>query len=130
MTRRQKKAVYVKIVRHRIHDEITEVQTEKLREIYSKIGRTFYKNTFEQFERGFLFISDIERDIKWWAALNDVFQRCLDGFPGIDENELASATVLISLGVGAGNPDIDARAIQYLKAQVPSRSSFMKPTDC
>ncbi len=128
MKKKRVKPVRIKIIHPRLHEEITEEQTKKLRDIYLNIGRAFYRNTFEQFERGFLFVSDIDRDIRWWMALSGVFQRCLRRFPNVDGDALAVETVFISLCGGADETKVPAKAIRYLKANVPCRSSFMQPT--
>ncbi|MBI1249015.1 hypothetical protein GC197_14380 [bacterium] len=128
MKKKRVKPVRIKLIHRRLHEEITEEQTAKLREVYVHVGRAFYKNTFEQFERGFLFVSDIDRDIKWWMAMSSVAQQCLRRFPNVDSDALAIATVLVSLCGGADASSIPVEALQYLKENVPSRCSLTQPT--
>nr|ADY58734.1 hypothetical protein Plabr_1117 [Rubinisphaera brasiliensis DSM 5305] len=129
MRKKRTKPVFIKIVHPRLHDEITEEQTEELRRIYLHVGRAFYRNTFEEFERRFLFVKDIDREIRWWSAMSSVLQRCLRRFPHVDSDVLAIEVVCISLCGGADETRIPTRAIRYLKANVPSRSSFIQPTN-
>jgi len=127
MSKKRTKPVVVRRIRRRIHNEITERQTEKIREIYSHIGRAFYMNTFEEFERRFLFFRDINLHIRWWMAMSSVLQQCRRRYPNVDCDTLAIATVCISLCGDGDASRIPARALRYLKANVPCCSSFVQP---
>jgi len=127
MKKKRVKPVHIKLVHRRIHEEITDEQTVKLREVYLHVGKAFYKNTFEQFERGFLFYRDIDGHIRWWMAMSSVLQQCRHRFPNVDSDALAIATVCISLCGGGDASRIPARALRYLKANVPCCSSFVQP---
>jgi len=125
VSKKRTKSVFIKIVRHRHHDEITDQQTEQIRVIYSKIGNAYSGETFEQFERDFLFDSDIDMEIRWWKAIAKVFQRCLNLFPEIDQTVAAKSTVLISIELGIQEDDLPHLASSFLRRNVPSRSSFL-----
>jgi len=84
--------------RHRYHDLLTEQQSDELRSIYKDFGRLIGDETFEEFERDFLFERNVDAEIRHWSRMADAFCRCMKRFPTTDK--VAATAVIVSLSLG------------------------------